>query len=320
MNFRGARPNKRHGKYWRKALKGMELYWRSDFRAELALFAFVAALVAFAAPAFAKTKHAFVVGINRYENLPPHAQLKKAVGDASAMGEALKALGFVVDPPLEGPTRSEFFSRWYPFLNQVREGDTVAFVFSGHGVEFGGANYLLPRDTTPVREGLEGLLRSESLPFDQLLADLRARKPAFSFVVLDACRNNPFRENGRSLVGGRGGLAIVGGKDSFVMYSAGAGQTALDSLGPADNSPTSVFTRILLPLLCPPGKPANLTDVATEVAKTVTALASTVGHEQTPAVYFQLTNGPASLGHCQPDKPPPPHCIRDPNDPGKCTK
>ena len=37
------------------------------------------------------------------------------------------------------------------------------------------------------------------------------------------------------------------------MYSAGAGETALDQLGDADRDPNSVYTRNLLPLLKTPG-------------------------------------------------------------------
>jgi hypothetical protein len=49
-----------------------------------------------AVPGHAKKRGAFVVGINRYANLDTRFQLKRAINDAEAMGEALSKLGFDV--------------------------------------------------------------------------------------------------------------------------------------------------------------------------------------------------------------------------------
>ncbi len=233
-------------------------------------------------------KFALVVGIDRYTNLPAHAQLRKAVGDAKAMGETLAALGFAVTPLIE-PTRAQFIDKWYEFLAQVTPGDTIAFVFSGHGIELEGTNFLLPRDVPRVRSGREGQLRSESLSFGQLLTDIRERQPVFSFVVLDACRDNPFEEGGKT-VGGRRGLSQIEPLEgTFVMFSAGAGQTALDRLDDADTATTSVFTRTLLPLIRKPG--VSILDMADQVGEQVRDLAGKVGHRQTPAFYSRVIGG-----------------------------
>jgi hypothetical protein len=51
-------------------------------------------------------------------------------------------------------------------------------------------------------------------------------------------------------VGGERGLARGHQAEGvFTVYSAGLGQTALDTLGTDDASPNSVFTRVLLPAL-----------------------------------------------------------------------
>jgi hypothetical protein len=264
----------------------VERRWRS--RAALRGVVLLTALVALVTAAVAESKYAFVVGIDRYDNLPPSAQLKKAIGDARAMGDTLAALGYNVTSVID-PTRGQFVARWYQFLDQVRPGDTLAFVFSGHGVELEGANFLIPRDVPGVRSGREGQLRSESLSFGQLLTDMRERQPAFSFVVLDACRDNPFERGGRT-VGGRRGLGRVEALEgTFVMFSAGAGQTALDRLDDADSVPTSVFTRVLVPLMRKPG--VSLLDMADQVGEQVQALARTAGHDQTPAFYSRVIGG-----------------------------
>ena len=46
--------------------------------------------------AHAAKRVAFVVGIDSYDNLPEQQQLKKAVNDAQAIGEALVGLGYEV--------------------------------------------------------------------------------------------------------------------------------------------------------------------------------------------------------------------------------
>jgi formylglycine-generating enzyme required for sulfatase activity len=262
------------------------LYCRG--RAILSILAGLLALVAGPMAAMAEKRHAFVVGINTYDKLPAHYQLNKAVGDARAMGDALTSLGFAVTP-LYDVKRGELVERWSQFLEQVGPGDSVAVVFSGHGIELEGANYLLPRDVPRVRTGRESQLRNESLSFGQMMTDLRERRPAFAFVVLDACRDNPFEEGGKT-VGGKRGLGQVEPLEgTFVMFSAGAGQTALDRLGDSDTAATSVFTRTLVPLMRKPG--LSLLEMADSVGEQVRDLAGTIGHRQTPAFYSRVIGG-----------------------------
>ena len=51
-------------------------------------------------------------------------------------------------------------------------------------------------------------------------------------------------------MGGTRGLARVQAPEgTFVIYSAGVGQSALDRLSDDDPNPNSIFTRSLIPLL-----------------------------------------------------------------------
>lgn len=69
------------------------------------------------------------------------------------------------------------------------------------------------------------------------------------------------------------------------MYSAGAGQEALDRLGAQDEDPNGVFTRVLIKEISKPGVPAD--QVLKHVKAQVVALATQVHHEQMPALYDQ---------------------------------
>lgn len=97
--------------------------------------------------------------------------------------------------------------------------------------------------------------------------------------IIDACRDNPFAGSGGRGLGGTRGLARVDAPaGTFILYSAGYQQTALDRLNDADEEPTSVYTRVLTKKLAEPGK--QLADLAREVRSEVETLAKSAGHVQ----------------------------------------
>lgn len=254
-------------------------------RATIFLLCFCAMLLALAPAASAK-RVALVVGINGYDNLLAEQQLKKAVNDARTLGETLKALGYEVIAA-ENADRRRFNETWQKFLSLVEPGDEAAFFFAGHGIEIAGQNYLLPRDIPKPQSGEAALVKNEALSVTQLLTDLQEESPRVSLVILDACRDNPFAAGGVRSVGGTRGLARVEAPEgTFVMYSAGTGQTALDRLSESDDNLNSVFTRSLIPLVKTKG--LGLQEVALKVREEVVALAGSAGHKQTPAYYDQV--------------------------------
>jgi len=72
-------------------------------------------------------------------------------------------------------------------------------------------------------------------------------------MVLDACRDNPFKKPGTRGVGATRGLAQMTAPEGvFILYSAGVGQAALDRLSDNDPNPNSVFTRTFIEVLSKP--------------------------------------------------------------------
>jgi cell division septation protein DedD len=256
-------------------------------RARAIQTALLLVFAALALPSTAWAKQvALVVGIDRYDNLPESQQLRKAVNDSHTLGAALQGLGYQV-VSADNADRRTFNEKWQNFLSLIQPGDSAAFFFAGHGIEIAGQNYLLPRDVPKPQSGEAALVKNESLSVTQLLVDLQAEGPAVSVVILDACRDNPFAESGVRSIGGMRGLARVDAPEgTFVMYSAGAGQTALDRLSDTDANTNSVFTRSLVPLINTPG--LGMQEIALKVRENVVALADSVGHRQTPAYYDQL--------------------------------
>jgi hypothetical protein len=238
-------------------------------------------------------KRAFVVGVDAYDKVP---KLTKARNDAGAIATALRAMQFEV-VSVDDATKARFQKGWIDFLNSLQEGDTVLLYFAGHGVQIDGLNYLLVKDTPDASKG-EQAIRSENIGFHDLMQQIEARKPKTSLYILDACRDNPFGGRAGRVIGQARGLARLESVfGAFIMYSAGADEQALDSLGDADKEKNSVYTRRLLPLLS--DKDLSIVEIAKRVqlqvdedARTrLTVRGKKITHQQHPAYFDGI------LGH-----------------------
>jgi hypothetical protein len=236
-------------------------------------------------PSFAEQRLALVIGNDHYQNVP---QLQKAVNDARTIGQTLKGLGFTVTVS-EDLTQRRMSEQLVTFATSIKPGDIVLFFFSGHGFEMKGENLLLPVDVPPAMEGQDELVRDASFPAQRIIDQLQQRGARTAILVLDACRDNPFDRPGRTRgVAGSGGLAPMNvvNEGVFVLFSAGAKQTALDRLSDTDANPNSVFTRNFIHELGTPG--LTLVQVAKRTQSEVLTMARSIKHEQTPAYYDQV--------------------------------
>ncbi|MEO1459437.1 MAG: caspase family protein [Pseudomonadota bacterium] len=265
----------------------------------LALCLLVPALLT-ASPALAERRLALVIGNDTYREVMP---LRKAVSDAEAMAARLEETGFAVTTVIDA-TRRETNRALQRFAADVRPGDVVLLFYAGHGVEIGGQNYLLPVDIPNPEPGQEDFVRAESVALRDMLDQLRATPARVVLAFIDACRDNPLKRPGTRSIGASVGLGrIAAPEGSFVVFSAGAGQEALDGLSFEDAHPNSVFTRNLLPLMRRPG--LDIRDLAVELRQRVATLAGTVSHRQTPAYYDELLGSFRFVAGAAPDLPEP---------------
>lgn len=226
---------------------------------------------------------ALVIGNNDYRNVPP---LQKAVNDARTMGDALKQIGFQVFTA-ENQSRRALSETLLSFDQAIEKDDVVFFFFAGHGFEINGQNYLLPTDIPAATEGQEELVRDSAVAAERIVSRMQARGARTAIFVFDACRNNPFERKGTRAVSGSGGLAAMTPPEGvFIIFSAGAKQSALDRLSDNDTNPNSVFTRAFVQQLERPG--ASLVQVAKQTQADVRKMASGIRHTQTPAYYDQI--------------------------------
>ena len=235
---------------------------------------------------------ALVIGNDRYANLPDERQLKRAVNDANAVGNALEDIGFTVTRGMNLDRKALMF-KLAEFARGIKPEDVAVVFFAGHGVAIGQNNYILPTDVAPVGvgPGEEDRLRFMSVAEGQIIDELQ-RYARTLVLILDACRDNPFRQaSGRGTAGGERGLARPKEIEGvFSIYSAGYGQAALDSLGPTDRNCNSVFTRVLVGQLYR-SRSTHLLEIMVDLREEVAKEAETLGYRQNPAFYDQTRGG-----------------------------
>lgn len=247
------------------------------------LLAVAALFAAGSASAQEQRRIALVIGNDDYEEI---VSLEKAVNDAEAISTRLTQMGFQVVTATNIGRRA--MSRAVrEFEKMIEPGDMTLFYYAGHGFSVSGQDFLLPVDIPQAGPGDESLVRDEAFLTNDLADRFLRAGAKTAILILDACRDNPFAVPGKRSLGGAAGLANQPlGEGIFVLYSAGQYQSALDSMGPADDDPNSVFTRALLSEFENPGQ--SIVDIAKSTQVAVRDLAAQVGHVQLPSYYDQI--------------------------------
>ena len=216
-------------------------------------------------PITVQRRVALVIGNEAYLR----ARLQNPVNDAKAMEAALKRLGFSVRR-LSNVDKRNFDAAVDEFAGDLKPGDLAFFYFSGHGIQVARENYLVPVDFAATNE-VDAKRAANSA--EQIQERLEASGARLRVMVLDACRDNPFRTT-RSL----GGLAAMAASVQGTLISfATAGN------GVADDNPggkNGLFTEHLLRNMQTPG--AGLREV---FVRTREAVYEASGHKQLPSIY-----------------------------------
>ena len=207
---------------------------------------------------------ALVIGNDTYPTDP----LKNAANDARAVAKTLNDLGFKVVVKTNADINT-MRSAAVEFA-KILDGATAAvFYYAGHGIQYRDKNYLVPVDAKLTSEPE---IVYNALEVGQLLESMDDAKVKFKFIILDACRNNPF-----SNVFSATGLAKISKvpPGTIISYAAAAGAVALD--GDGENG---LYTKHLLTEI---RNPAN--QAGPMFQRVQTAVAQDSSNKQLPEVY-----------------------------------
>jgi uncharacterized caspase-like protein len=190
-------------------------------------------------PAATEQRIALVIGNGAYSSGP----LKNPVNDATAMAAQLQKLGFTVILKKNANLRG-MEDALSDFGDRLKRGGVGLFFYAGHGLQVGGANYLVP---IGARINREADIKYETLDAGKILDEMAIANNGLNIVIFDACRDNPYS---RSFRNASRGLAIVSNAPAgtFISYSTSPGNVASD--GDGKNSP---YTEALLWYMKEPG-------------------------------------------------------------------
>ena len=201
-------------------------------------------------------KLALVIGNGNYRNGP----LKNPVGDAKAVADSLRALGFDVMLRTDAGL-ADMIEAMRQFSGRAGDAAVRLLFYAGHGLQSRGKNYLLPVDADIKGEDD---VAGRSADVGQLIDRLSRVQHGINIVILDACRNNPF--SGEEIVGADGrrlkyrgvptkGLAAIDAPaGTMVAFSTAPGGVALDN----PQEPHSLYTKHFITHVQTPGLPVEL--------------------------------------------------------------
>jgi uncharacterized caspase-like protein len=226
--------------------------------------------------ALAERRIALVIGNGKYENA---GLLANPTSDADAIADLFTKAGFDSVDRRRDLGVVEFKRAVREFVDRAASADVAVVYYSGHGLEIGGVNYLIPVDAklTSVLD-----MDDEAVSLDRILVAAGHVKK-LSLIILDACRENPFHpaaDDARVTRGVSMGLAGVGPTvaDTLIAFAAKAGSVSYD--GDGRNSP---FTTALLKYVTQPGL-----DIRLALGKVRDDVLRATNHRQEPYVYGSL--------------------------------
>ena len=167
---------------------------------------------------------ALIIGISDYQFA---SKLRNPVNDAISMDNVLSKLGFET-VVLKNPTYKDFKLALNEFGENLNEYDSGLFYYAGHGIQVKGLNYLIPTDANPLSENQ---VEFDCINANQILSLMSDSINETNFIILDACRNNPFERswNRSQTVEGLSYMSAPYG--TLIAYSTAPDKTASDGEG-----------------------------------------------------------------------------------------
>lgn len=215
---------------------------------------------------------ALIMGVSEVGS-PMFGSLPGIKQDLARMKTALEASGFEVRAVAE-PTLLEAHKAVDEFGDRLLATKGVGlFYFTGHGGEYNGANYLIPkgaRISKPVD------VVEEALSAKRIIGRMEGQGTRVNIIFLDCCRNDLTKAASST------GLAVMQAQGTFIGFATASEKTAAASV---DGSP---YTTALCKFMTQPG--LSISDMHTRVTSEVRTVTSAAGAEQTPFMNSGLSD------------------------------
>jgi len=173
-------------------------------------------------------RYALVIGNSDYDFAP----LKNPANDARDIARTLEQLRYKTTLATNLDAQA-FRTTVQQFYASIAEANAVTvFYYAGHGVQLHNVNYLVP-----VQASIDSprQLAEQAFSINDLLAAIQQSRSDQNVIILDACRNNPFKQtkaNASQLAEIQSGLAMVEAPaGTLIAYATEPGNVAEDGRG-----------------------------------------------------------------------------------------
>ena len=176
---------------------------------------------------------ALVIGNDNYAKDP----LKNAVNDARRVAETLIALNFRVVLKLNA-NLDDMNSATVEFARLLPDARAAVFFYAGHGLQRNQKNYLVPIGAN-IASDLE--IKSKTFEASTVLDYMDESRVSNKILILDACRNNPFK--GEFVLSETGLASMRTSSGTVIAFAAKPGAVAFDA---GANEENGLYTKHLL--------------------------------------------------------------------------
>jgi hypothetical protein len=173
-------------------------------------------------PAIAEKRIALVIGNSEYRN---NVSLKNPVNDANLIEATLITLGFDVIKEINSG-RDSMIDAIREFSRRLADNNVALFYYAGHGLQVDGVNYMIPVDAE-LRNKED--CKWEAVDVTIMTDEFKKNITNTNIVILDACRNNPYRSWARGNETGFKALGPING--TIISFATSEGATAADGSG-----------------------------------------------------------------------------------------
>ena len=130
-----------------------------------------------------RRKLALVIGNGNYSRA--ENQLTHSTGNARALSDALKAIGFTVTLACD-VEKQEMTNNIIDFSKTINNGDVILLYFSGHAYHIKGKNYLIPVRDTHIESDRD--VEDFSIDLGRTLTRLVEKNPSHATIcILECC-------------------------------------------------------------------------------------------------------------------------------------